>query len=182
MGDLNKEVVMKPISKILIFSVILVALLVPIYRPAMALSTAQPAAAAGNVGAPIMKYLILLGSGGPVACGDSLYALPTGASRSGDLEKDIKTALTSLFANRSKTIGGLYNPLYQSRIKVEKVVYKGGNQAAVYLKGQFVKPKDACDRKRFREVVFRTAQQFPEARHVIIFMNRVLLGDLLESK
>lgn len=163
-------------AKIVLFSCLIALILIPTF-----LQT-QPAEASGYAGAPIMKYLILLGSGGPVACGDSLYAIPTGATRSGDVTKDIKTALTSLFSNHNQTIGGLYNPLYQSRLKVSKVVYTGGKQITVYLKGKFVKPQDPCDRKRFREVVFRTAGQFPEARHVIIFMNRVLLGDLLETK
>lgn len=46
----------------------------------------------------IVIYLTHIGTGGPVACGDSLVAIMTGHIRTGDIEKDIKLAVDTLFS------------------------------------------------------------------------------------
>ena len=142
-------------------------------------SEARPQASA-PAGGPIYKYLIHQGTGGPVACGDSLMAIYVG-KRTGDLKRDEATALNSLFAT-PKNSGGLYNPLSASRLKVKNVQYNSAKNAVIYLGGKFVRPTQNCEVARARAVVWATAQQFPEVKHAIIWYGRVLLGDLLEAK
>jgi len=58
-------------------------------------------------------YLVQTGTGGPVACGDSLIKVNTGLPRSGDNATDISAALRRLLVKRQWMVG-LYNPaIYQ---------------------------------------------------------------------
>jgi hypothetical protein len=144
----------------------------------------QTASAVPNpstAGAPIYKYLIHLGTGGPVACGDSLVPMHV-SQRTGDVKKDVATALKSLFAT-GKYSGGLYNPLASSKLKVRRVEYIPANKnAQVFLGGRLVKPTTYCDIARSRAMVWATAQQFTEVRHATIWLGSALLGDLLAAK
>lgn len=138
-------------------------------------SAAAPAAAAGG---PIYKYLIHQNTGGPVACGDSLVAVYVG-KRTGDVRKDTVTALKSLFST-GKNTGGLYNPLYDSKLRVRRVEFaKDKQNTQVYLGGKLVRPKTYCESARARAMVWATAQQFSEVRHATIWIGSALLGDLL---
>lgn len=129
-------------------------------------------------GGPIYKYLIHLGTGGPVGCGDSLSPVYVG-KRSGDVKKDIATALKSLFAT-PKHSGGLYNPLAESKLRVRRVDYVAGKKnPQIFLGGKFVRPKTYCESARARAMVWATAQQFPEVRHATIWLGSALLGDML---
>jgi hypothetical protein len=128
-------------------------------------------------GGPIYKYLVHVGTGGPVACGDNLVPIYVGA-RTGDTKKDVSTALNGLFAT-SKNSGGLYNPLADSKLRARKVEYNSQTKnVTVQLGGKLVKPKTACDIARARAAVWATAQQFPEVQHAIIWLGGSLLGDL----
>jgi hypothetical protein len=133
-------------------------------------------------GGPIYKYLIHLGTGGPVACGDSLVGIVVGR-RTGDPEKDVATALRSLFST-PKYQGGLYNPLSSSKFRIQGVRYNARNkEIAIDLSGKLVRPNTYCEIARARTMVWATAQQFPEISHAIIMMtNNILLGDLLPVK
>jgi hypothetical protein len=129
----------------------------------------------------IYKYLILRNTGGPIACGDTLFPVYVG-KRTGDVKQDIKIALKSLFST-SKVSSGLYNPLANSKLKVSGVQYNPKNtQTTVRLAGRLVKPDNFCDIARARAVVWTTAQQFPEVRHAKITLGSALLGDLLAAK
>jgi hypothetical protein len=134
-------------------------------------------------GNAILKYFVLPDTGGPFACGDSLFATGTGNVRSGDLEKDITTALNSLFSTGVKYIGDLYNPLYQSNLRVSKLeIIKGSGDVTAYLTGNFVKPKNDCDKARYRAQVWQTVLQFPEVSRFHAWVNnRSKLGDLLAN-
>jgi len=135
---------------------------------------------AAAAGGPIYKYLIHVGTGGPVACGDSLVPIYVGA-RTGDTEKDVVTALNKLFAT-PKNSGGLFNPLADSKLKARGVEYNPSNRnVTVHLGGRLVKPKTSCDIKRARAMVWATAQQFPEVQHAVIWIGSSLLGDLLAA-
>ena len=148
-------------------------------RTFAAAANPHESAAAAPAGGPIYKYLILPKTGGPVACGDSLIPVYVG-KRTGNTQEDVARALKGLFSNHSKQISGLYNPLYASRLKVSKVAYNPSNRnVTVKIKGKFVRPAEACERQRIRAVVWKTAQQFPEITHAIIFTPSQLLGDLL---
>lgn len=144
-----------------------------------ATATAVPQAAApSNV---LVKYLVHLGTGGSTGCGDSLVAVSTGVLSTGDIEKDVKIALNSLFSTGTKFVGDLYNPLYQSNLRVGKVDFKkSSGKLMINLKGGFTKPKEDCDKKLYRAQVWDTARQFPEVWRAYIWLNdKYLLGDLL---
>jgi hypothetical protein len=173
------------IALILCLGVFLFSLTVIPRQAANALGTPAEAinesGLATQAGAPIYKYLIHLGTGGPVACGDSLTPLYVGR-RTGDVKKDAATALKSLFAT-GKYSGGLYNPLAASKLRVRRVEYNPANKKyQVFLGGRLVKPKTYCDIARARAIVWATAQQFPEVRHATIWLGSGLLGDLLAAK
>ncbi|MBE9525119.1 MAG: hypothetical protein IMY76_08460 [Chloroflexi bacterium] len=130
----------------------------------------------------IMMYFTILGSGGPVACGDSLYAVYTGHVRTGDTEEDIRIALNSLFSS-GQYFGGLYNAVYPNNFRVQSVDFKQSTgKAVIVLKGGYVKPADYCDSRRYREQIWATARRFPEVKNIgISLTNGILLGDLLAA-
>lgn len=129
----------------------------------------------------IFIYAILLNSGGPVACGDSLVAVNTGLKRSGDVAKDVRTALGRLFV-KQKYFGDLYNPAYLSNINVDDVTYKAYSKAvSVRLSGTYVRSGDPCDDRRVRAQVWSTIRQFPGVKVVDILLNGNLLGDILAT-
>jgi len=93
---------------------------------------------------------------------------------------NVERALNSLFATGVQYVGNLYNPLYQSRLSVNNIDYKKSTGVmVVYLTGSFVKPKDNCDRQRYRAQVWQTIYQFPEVKRAHVWVNQHLLGDLL---
>ncbi|GAH69457.1 unnamed protein product, partial [marine sediment metagenome] len=146
-----------------------------------ATATAVPQAAApANV---LVKYLVHQGTGGSVGCGDSLVPVSTGFLPTGDIKEDVKIALNSLFSTGSKYVGNLYNPLYQSNLRVGKVDFrKSTGELTIYLNGGFTKPKDECDKKLYRAQVWDTARQFPEVWRAYIWIGDLLLGDLLATR
>lgn len=151
---------------------------------ATATGTPTPAPVVGGGGVYMIKYFVLLDTGGPIGCGDSLIASSTGQISTGNVKEDIKLALNSLFSTGVKYVGDLYNPLYQSKLRVTSVEFKGSgkDEVIVHLTGQFVKPKDPCDKTRYRWQVWETARQFPGIRRVNIRLdNGLLLGDLLAN-
>jgi len=141
--------------------------------------TNTPAPAWANPNA-IRIYVTHLGTGGPMACGDTLVGISSGFLKSGDVEKDIATALNTLFASGQK-VGAYHNATYPSSFRVGDVQYKKSDgRATITLNGSYVKPGDYCDATRYREQVWATARQFPEVYRVTIFLSDgKLLGDLL---
>ena len=125
----------------------------------------------------IVIYLTHLGTGGPVACGDSLVAIMTGYHRTGNIEKDIQLAVDTLFSVGQYS-GALYNATYPSNLRVSGVFLEKG-EAVVELDGSYAKPENACDASRYRAQVWTTIQQFPEVNRAIPKVRGALLGDLL---
>jgi len=150
----------------------------PTATPTATNTPVPQAAAPANV---IVKYLVHQGTGGSTGCGDSLVPVGTGFKPTGDIEKDVKVALNSLFSTGSQYVGALYNPLFQSNLRVGKVNFKkSSGQLTIYLNGGFTKPKEDCDKKLYRAQVWDTARQFPEVWRAYIWVNdKYLLGDLL---
>jgi hypothetical protein len=127
-------------------------------------------------------YFISLGDGGPVACGDYLIGVSTGVSRSKDPERDITIALEKLFSYSQKYEFGLYNPLYLSNIRLDKVDFRsGGGLVNVYLRGKYVRPEDKCDNLRVKAQVWTTIRQFRAVKATNIYLNRVPFGDLVSN-
>jgi hypothetical protein len=149
----------------------------PSPSPTPTITVGAPAAVSGNW---IVKYLVLPGTGGPVGCGDSLVPVSTGQMISGDVSQDVSTALKSLFSTGGQHIGDLYNALYQSNLSVASVEFKKQTgEITVYLAGGFTKPKDDCEKLRYRAQVWDTIRQFPEIWRAYVWVNDKLLGDLL---
>ena len=143
--------------------------------------TDTPAPAWANPNA-IRIFVTHLGTGGPLACGDTLVGISSGylRSESGDVEQDIATAVNTLFASGQK-VGSYHNATYPSNFRVSSVDFKKSTGTAVItLGGSYVKPSDYCEAKRYREQVWATARQFSEVNRVTIFLDDgKLLGDLL---
>ncbi len=150
----------------------------PTATPTFTATAVPQAAAPSNV---IVKYLVHQGTGGSTGCGDSLVPVSTGFLPTGDVKADVKIAINSLFSTGTKYVGNLYNPLYQSNLRVGKVTFKKATgELTIHLTGGFTKPKDDCDKKLYRAQVWDTARQFPEVWRAYIWVNdKYLLGDLL---
>lgn len=130
----------------------------------------------------IRMYFILLGTGGPVACGDSIIGVSLGVEQTGDVAADAKLALNTLFAYRDENIFGTYNPLARSSLKAQNVKFdESDGLITVELLGQYTRTKDKCDNLRVREQVWATARQFKGVRATNIYMNSVPFGDLLQN-
>ncbi len=130
----------------------------------------------------IVYYMIAENTGGPVGCGDSLIPIYVGTGNTGNLETNVRTALNALFAHHTKYVDGLLNPIYESRMKAKGVSLDTSTGIArVQLGGTFVKPVDVCESKRMHAQVFFTVYQFKKIDFAAIFINNVLLGDLMEK-
>ena len=133
--------------------------------------TAQPSTAG------IYYILISENTGGPFGCGDSLIRYYPGVWVNGDMDTDITAALNALFSNHNQYVNGLYNPMYKSQLKAKGAEVVGDN-VKVYLAGNLVRPKDACESKRMHDQVWYTVAQFSPSR-AVIYLGNALLGDLL---
>jgi hypothetical protein len=128
----------------------------------------------------VKYFLIIPDNGGPFACGDGLAYFYSGKKGNG-IEDDITVALNALFAVDSEYVGSYYNPLFRSSLKVKDVKVNSGH-ATIWLGGNFVKPKSECEAQRIHLQVWETASQFAEiTNRPVIWVNNVLLGDLLEA-
>jgi hypothetical protein len=130
---------------------------------------------------PLYFYMIKVGLN--VACGNDEAPVYAGVNRTGSLEVDVKSALNALFANHNKYVTGLFNPIYQSRMRAKGLTFDPNTGVAVFqFSGSFVKPKDDCDSARMRAQIWSTIYQFDVIKKANIRMNNVLLGDLLEGR
>lgn len=147
--------------------------------------TPAPVSSGGGVAAvedPILMYFVSLGDSGPIACGDYIIGVSTGVSRSNDVERDITIALEKLFSYNQKMEFGLYNPLYLSNLRLDKVDFQsGGGLVNVYLRGKYVRPEDKCDNLRVKAQVWTTIRQFRAVKATNIYLNRVPFGDLVSN-
>jgi len=123
----------------------------------------------------------LLNTGGPVACGDSLFKANTGLWRSGDIEADVHTALERLFFKR-KNFGELYNPVYLSNMSVSSVNFNSyTGEVKIQLDGTYVRSGDRCDDRRVHDQIWSTVRQFKDIKIVYILLKTALLGDILAT-
>jgi hypothetical protein len=120
-------------------------------------------------------YLISTGSG-TVGCGDELVPV---VRRIAPTPAPLQAALAELFALKSQTIGesGLYNALYQSDIRIDRVVIVNG-RAEVALSGT-VRLNGVCDEPRVEAQIEATVRQFPSVTSTAITLNGVPLADAI---
>lgn len=146
----------------------------PYYLPVV---DVPPPPTGGPVGAGIVNYFFILGTGGPLGCGDSIFYNNTGQVRTGDLERDIATALQKQLSNRAEYVGDLYNPLHKSNLKVNGVDFDpASGHVAISLNGSMSSTYD-CEAKRMGEQVLYTLSQFPEVKSRVIWLNSGLFED-----
>lgn len=142
--------------------------------------TETPAPQSAGSSGWIVSYLISENTGGYAGCGDTLIPLSTGMVRSGDVVADTTAALNNLFSIGVQFSGGFYNAVYQSSLKVSKIDFSASDGLMiVYLSGKFTKPKDGCEKERYRDQVWGTIYQFSEVSKANIWVNDKLLGDFL---
>lgn len=125
-------------------------------------------------------YFIQRDAGGVICGTDRALGFRGSFPKSGDIAKDIKGALKDLFSYSSEWVGGVYNPLYRSKIRVQSVEFDNG-LVTVNLSGTYIPPDDPCDNERVRAQVWSTVRQFPEVRATNIYLGRVPFGDLVSN-
>ena len=112
-----------------------------------------------------------------IGCGDSVVPVTVSALVSNkNAQEMIGTALGILFNQKDQFIGksGLYNSLYQSNLKLEKVEIVQGI-AKIYLTGE-LKLGGTCDSPRFEQQIQYTVKQFEVVRKAEIFLNNAPLN------
>lgn len=129
----------------------------------------------------ISIYFVQLNSG-IGSCGDRYLAFSSGEPITGNIARDVTTGLRSLFSYRKKNYGELYNPVGSSKLAVDNVDWdKKKEQIEVHLRGSLDRPEDACENSRLKSQIWLTIKQFSEIKKEIVFINNVLLGDLVSN-
>jgi len=129
----------------------------------------------------ISIYFVQLNTG-IGSCGDRYLAFSSGEPITGNIARDVATGLRSLFSYRKKTYGELYNPVGSSKLGVDDVEFnKKTGQIEVYLRGSLDRPDDPCENTRLKNQIWLTIKQFTDIKKEIVFMNNVLLGDLISN-
>ncbi len=149
-----------------------------------------PTATAGAGGvqatqADLMVEIVLIAvddngqSGAKTGCGDSAVPVQVQIPYTQGL---LRAALERLLALKDQYYGqsGLYNSLYQSDLRLEKVAIQDG-VAAVDLSGT-LKLGGECDNPRVEAQLTQTALQFPTVTSVAITLNGKPLKDALSLK
>lgn len=118
-------------------------------------------------------------SGRRIGCGDSLVAVTRSI---GPTTAPLTAALTALVSDHRRFYGqsGLYNALYQSRLKVQNARVVNG-KATIHLTGK-MQLGGVCDSPRVKAQLEQTARQFSTVRTTAIYINNVPLWKRLSSK
>ncbi len=118
-------------------------------------------------------------AGTPVGCGDSVVGVerqipPTPAP--------LTAALNELFSLHDQFYGqsGLYNALYQSNLKIQRVAMVNGT-ATIQLTENLTLGGE-CDDPRVAAQITQTARQFSTVRSVIVTLNGQPLEQVLSEK
>ncbi|MGA7669906.1 MAG: GerMN domain-containing protein [Nitrolancea sp.] len=131
-------------------------------------------------------YLVAIGdngqSGPAVGCGDSLVAVTTDIGSPSDTEGKISAALGKLFAIHDQYYGesGLYDALYNSSLQVDSVNLNG-SKAVVNLSGSF-SLGGVCDDPRAIGQIESTVTQFSDVDSTNVYLNGILIQDVLSGK
>ena len=125
-------------------------------------------------------YFIQLNAGS-AECGDRIIAVSSGVEISGDIEDDVKAGLRKLFSYKEKFYGDLYNPLYASKLRVEKVDLNKSGLIEVWFSGTYQPSGDPCDNTRVRTQIWHTIKQFRGVKTTNIFLKGIPFGDRLAN-
>ncbi|MDO9086105.1 MAG: hypothetical protein Q7U53_07860 [Anaerolineaceae bacterium] len=115
-------------------------------------------------------------SGKKIGCEDSLVAVEVPLV---PVKPDPWSALSALFSLDQPYFGesGLYNSLYQSNLNILEIEIDNMT-AKIYLEGELMLG-GVCDNPRVEEQILATILQFEEYNTAEVYINGVLLQDLL---
>lgn len=122
-------------------------------------------------------HLISLNDGGPLGCSDTLVPVTVEVPETRAI---LRATLERLLSIKSQYYGqsGLYNALYQSQLTLDDVRIDN-RVATVRLSGQIVLG-GVCDTPRVQAQLEQAALQFSTVDQVRIYVNGVLLQDVLD--
>jgi hypothetical protein len=129
----------------------------------------------------VLVYYINKDEKGPFGCGEALWYVKTSFPKTGNIPVDVSNALRTILSYHSETIGIMRNPGYASNLAVSEVKLNGG-AVQVYLTGEYIKTKDACDPSRFKDQLRFTIKQFPGITGIQIYINGFPIADVLSRK
>ena len=112
------------------------------------------------------------GSKTTIGCGDRITPITVSVDKDGKKPAElVELALGYLLMEKDMYVGkgGLYNALYQSDLKVDKVDVKD-KAASVYLTGS-IKLGGTCDSPRFEEQIKQTVIAIDDVDSVTIYLN-----------
>jgi hypothetical protein len=117
-------------------------------------------------------------SGRKVGCGDRAVPVAVSLDRA---QPALFGALEALLAEKREHVApsGLSNPLYASRLSLERIDRQGA-QAKVYLSG-YLEVGGPCDAPRLLAQLTETALQFRDVQHVQLYLDGKLLPGLLRA-
>jgi hypothetical protein len=137
-------------------------------------ATTTPALQPGFTNKVNLYYIALEDNGvkgKKIGCNDSVVAVSkTVAPTQGPL----RVALESLLAEKSQQVGGYYNVLAQSNLKLVGLSLTDG-VATVRLEGQ-LSSGGVCDDPRIDAQLKETALQFPSVKKVVLYHNGKILN------
>jgi hypothetical protein len=121
--------------------------------------------------------LISLNDGGPLGCSDTLVPVTVEVPETRAI---LRATLERLLSIKSQYYGqsGLYNALYQSQLTLDDVRIDN-RVATIRLSGQVVLG-GVCDIPRVQAQLEQAALQFSTVDQVRIYVNGVLLQDVLD--
>jgi Sporulation and spore germination len=128
-------------------------------------------------------YLVAIGdngkSGTRIGCGDSLVAVTRSVAPT---SAPLAAAMRILLNDHHRYYGqsGLYNALYQSRLRLQRAAVVKG-KATIYLVGT-MRLGGVCDDPRVGAQLRKTARQFRTVRSVAIFVNGIPLWERLSER
>jgi len=146
-------------------------------------STTPPLAIGAGVNSVpdgVLIYFIHRGTGGPICGTDSAIGIRGRVKQTNDVAKDVKAGLNDLFSYKSEWVGGLYNPLYISNLRVQNVKFKDG-LLTVNMTGTYKPTGDDCDNLRVKAQVWSTARQFRSVKNTNIYLNGIPFGDRVSN-
>jgi uncharacterized protein YxeA len=118
-------------------------------------------------------------SGKKIGAGDSVIPVEVAVDPT---NTPLKAALNKLFSIKDREYGqsGLYNPLYNSNLKLESATIKDG-QAEIRISGNLMLG-GVLDNPRVKAQIEETALQFSSVKSVLVYLNNKKLDDALSLK
>lgn len=149
--------------------------------PTIAPTTVAPTSAGID---SVKIYLVAMDdkgkSGDMIGCGDSIIAVDRQIAPT---QAPLRAALEELLSLNDQFYGesGLYNALYNSKLTVGDITIDPDGKAAIYLEGTLLSV-GTCDDPRIIAQLTYTAKQFSTVKDVAIYINGVLIEELLLGK